>query len=162
MSIVIPIIISAVLAIFTSITAPIILSMRTERLHRADQERQFAREDHLESLMKQNARNVSAKLEQIHTLVNSEMTAARQNELDQTRAMLSVLQRVVAKAYEKGIEPEPEDLQGIKTTRARVSELESILADRLVQLRLMEKQAAEAEADGTEGLKLPADKPVTL
>lgn len=160
MSQVIPIIIAAALAVFSSITAPILLSMRTERLHREDQARQFAHEERaalrLEGLVRRNQADTSAKLEQIHTLVNSEMTAARQNELDQTRTMLVVLQRVVATAYEKGTEPDPADLAMIKSTRARISELEQILADRLVQLRIVEKESADAEAAGIDGIKAVA------
>jgi hypothetical protein len=75
------------------------------------------------------------KLDQIHTLVNSDMTAARQSELDQTRAMLVVLKRVVATAQGKHQEPEQADLDAIASTEGRIHELEQILADRLIQFR---------------------------
>jgi hypothetical protein len=106
----------------------------------AAQQETIARTNEVARLAAETARNQTAKLDQIHTLVNSDMTAARQSELDQHKAMLVVLQRVVSMAYAKGTDPDPADVQAIEQTRRRIDELEAILADRLIQFR-------QAEAD---------------
>lgn len=90
------------------------------------------------------------KLNQIHTLVNSDMTAARQSELDQTRAMVIILKRVLALAAARGEKPNIADVAALERTQDRVEELEQILADRLSQFRLAEDQIAEAAGKATE------------
>lgn len=94
-----------------------------------------------------NVATTDAQLKQIHTLVNSEMTAARQAELDQTRITLIMLRKVVAMDKANGREPEPEDLEAIITTGARITELQAILADRLAAFHDVEaQQVAVVEA----------------
>jgi hypothetical protein len=196
-------------AIFASITAPLILSHRTEKMHREDQLEQYRREDLvarkaeeaaailvasqkeiadkaaeaatdlaesqkriaeqaavaarllLEAQQESIARTdevarlaaiaqaeAGAKLDQldlqtkrIHTLVNSDMTAARQSELDQTRAMVIVLERVTTLAARTtGASPDPRDLAALEAARSRISDLEAILADRLAQMRIVEAE----------------------
>jgi hypothetical protein len=80
------------------------------------------------------------KLDAIHTLVNSDMTAARQSELDQTRVTLVMLRKVVALDHAAGRAPSEQDVATIETTEARITELQAILMDRLAQ-----QQAVEAE-----------------
>jgi hypothetical protein len=193
---------SILTAIFASITAPLILIHRTERIHREDQLEQYRREDQValraqqaaSDLMQQqertaaaaaqlvkqvadqaaeaasklqaaqqesiartdevarlaaiSAKTADAKLDQIdlqakriHTLVNSDMTAARQSELDQTRAMVVVLTRVIQLANRTpGAQPDPQDVQALESARLRVTDLESILADRMAQMREVEAE----------------------
>lgn len=86
-----------------------------------------------------------AKLDAIHTLVNSDMTAARQSELDQTRVTLVMLRKVVALDHAAGRESSEQDVATIETTEARIAELQAILADRLAQQQAVEAEAAAAK-----------------
>jgi polyhydroxyalkanoate synthesis regulator phasin len=188
---VLSLIVIAVAAVFTSITAPLILARRTERMHREDQLADYQRQDQvakvaaetaaaaalqvqevatlaaeaaarLEAAQAESIRRtdevarltasqavqtdrkldaIDAQAKRIHTLVNSDMTAARQSELDQTRAMVAVLRRVTSLAQEKGTAPDPRDMEALSTADARVGELEQILADRLHQLHQVEDEA---------------------
>lgn len=87
---------------------------------------------------------IDAQARRIHTLVNSDMTAARQGELDQVRSTLIILRRVVAIARAGAGEPEPGDLEEIERLAARATELEQILADRLAAARAVEDEAARS------------------
>ncbi len=194
-------VVSILTAVFASITAPLILSHRTERMHREDQLEQYRREDEVAkraqetaaSLMAQQqqsataaatlvrqvaeqaaeaaaklqaaqresikrtdevarlaaqaAQKADAKLDQIdlqakriHTLVNSDMTAARQSELDQTREMVIVLRRVIDLANMRKVPPDPKDVTALENAILRVTDLEGVLADRLAQMRLVEAE----------------------
>lgn len=81
-----------------------------------------------------------SQLNQIHTLVNSNMTAAQQGELDQTRVTLVMLRKIVVMAATAGRDPSSEELDLIDRTERRVSELEHILADRMTQQQLVEAE----------------------
>lgn len=149
----------AVVAVFTSITAPLILARRTERQHRHDQLADYQRQDEVARLAAataarmlrqqqemaeaaaEQAETAGVKLDAIHTLVNSDMTAARQSELDQTRVLLAVLRRVVHLSRARGQDPEAADLEALDSAEARAAELERMLADRLHQLRQVEDTA---------------------
>lgn len=227
-STIVVVVVSILTAVFASITAPLILSHRTERIHREDQLEQYRREDEVAkrareaaaSLMEQQSKSAASaaqlvkqvaeqaaeaaaklqaaqkvsiartdevaaqaeraaakllaaqqesiartdevarltalsakradeKLDQIdlqarriHTLVNSDMTAARQSELDQTRAVVVVLRRVIALAERtRGAEPDERDVTALSAANKRVIDLEAILADRMAQMREVEAEA---------------------
>jgi hypothetical protein len=74
-----------------------------------------------------------AKIEQIHTLVNSNMTAAMENELEARRSNLILLEEAAQAKRMLGAEPSPEVLASIAATRIKISELSSQLNDRAKQ-----------------------------
>jgi sensor c-di-GMP phosphodiesterase-like protein len=129
---------------------------QTARLLLANQQATTAAADEVARLAAMNAEKSDAKLDQIHTLVNSQLTAVRQAELDQARAMLVVLKRVTALAALRGEHADPLDLTAIERTEGRIAELEAILADRLQQLRAVEAEAAEHPVPGAEPGRPPA------
>lgn len=147
------------IAVFTSLTAPLLLIYFTARTRRSERREDYRRQDEIAERVAEVARataasaaatktqlnGISNQATQIHTLVNSDMTSARQAELDQTRVVLAVLRRVVAVTVEKGLPPLPDDLIAIQEAVDRISELESILADRLTQLRLSEQERKEEQ-----------------
>lgn len=137
----------AVGALFSSITAPLLLARRTERQQRSDRLADYERQDEVARLAARavaaqayQARLAGEKLDKIHTLVNSDMTAARQSELDQTRVLVAVLRRVVALSRQRGHQ-DLADVEALERASARAGELEAMLADRLHQLR--ESEATE-------------------
>jgi len=94
---------------------------------------------------------LDAKADTIHTLVNSEMTAARQELLDGKRLMLVALKKVIVTNRTNGVEPTPEDEKEIEETESSILKLERILADRLVQQRKADADAKAAKAKADTG-----------
>jgi hypothetical protein len=82
----------------------------------------------------------------IHILVNSDMTAARENERDSMKVTLLALKKIRVLHEQAGVTFDPEDEEEIAKTEARILELDGILADRhQAQLAV----DAEARASGT-------------
>jgi hypothetical protein len=159
-AVIVTLVISVVGVIFASVTAPLILAHRTERMHREDMLSDYQRQDRVAAAAaaaataaQQSADTAAGKLDdlyvqtqRIHTLVNSDMTAARQEELDQAEALIVVLQRVLRLAKDRGAVPDPADIEMLARTQHRRDQLELILADRLAQFRASEAQARTTEA----------------
>lgn len=181
MGTIIAVALAVVTSIFASVTAPLILAHRTERMHREDQLADYQRQDKVAAaaaaaaVAAQEAARVaqaqaqvaqsqavdaasklddlSAQTQRIHTLVNSDMTAARQEELDQAESLIVVLQRVIQLAKDKGIMPDPSDTDALERTTRRRDQLELILADRMAQFHASEAEAKETPV----GQKMLAD-----
>jgi len=73
------------------------------------------------------------KLDVIHTLVNSSMTAAMQSELEATRRLVSGLVEIIDLKKAAGTDPTTEALALVKATNDRIAELSAALSDRLSQ-----------------------------
>ena len=174
MGTIIAVALAVVTSIFASVTAPLILAHRTERMHREDQLADYQRQDKVAAaaaaaaVAAQEAARVaqaqaqvaqsqavdaasklddlSAQTQRIHTLVNSDMTAARQEELDQAESLIVVLKRIIQLAKDKGIMPDPSDTDSLERTTRRRDQLELILADRMAQFHASEAEAKETPA----------------
>jgi hypothetical protein len=133
---------TVVVALIVSIIAPVVLSYLNGRQRKADKLENWAREDQVAARVLEvanraataQAQNASV-LQDIHTLVNSDMTAARQAELTTTRLLILALKRIV--------DPDTATEEAIIGAEKRATELEQILADRLVAQRKVEAAAAE-------------------
>ena len=68
---------------------------------------------------------------EIHTLVNSDMTAARTSERDSTKLLLIALKQVRTLSEKTGVPLDTGSEEQITAAEARVVELDHILADRL-------------------------------
>ena len=90
----------------------------------------------------ETAKITNIKLDVIHTLVNSNMTAAMQAELDATTRELAMMGEVIELKRVAGREPNVQALAAIEATKSRISELTAALADRLKQ----SKEIAETTA----------------
>jgi hypothetical protein len=77
------------------------------------------------------AQRTSDKLDVIHTLVNSNMTAAMQAELDATVREAAMIQEVMDLKKTSGVDPTVEALAALKSARNKIAELTSTLTDRL-------------------------------
>lgn len=71
-----------------------------------------------------------SQLSAIHTLVNSNMTAALQAELDSTKRELVALREIMELKAAAGQEPSVEALAVIETAERRIAELDALLAER--------------------------------
>jgi len=80
------------------------------------------------------------KLDIIHTLVNSNMTAAMQAEFDATVRELAMMREVVALNKAAGREPHQEALSAILATSHKIEELKANLDDRLKQTKEVKTQ----------------------
>lgn len=78
----------------------------------------------------------NGKLDQIHTLVNSNMTAAMQAELDATRALLAMMREFRDFKATAGKPASRQALAAIEETERKVGELATTLDDRLAQTRV--------------------------
>ncbi len=105
------------------------------------QKASIVRTDEVVRVAAATAAEQNQQLKQIHMLVNSDMTAARQAELDQTKITLVMLKKIVAMDVRDSRIPSPEDLAAIRATEARIDELQTILADRLVKANMIEADA---------------------
>lgn len=76
--------------------------------------------------------STDSQLRQIHALVNSDMTAARQGELNQTLISLTVMRKLMLLETAAGADV-TEDEVLIAKTEVRVHELRALLARRLIQ-----------------------------
>lgn len=77
------------------------------------------------------AQETNAKLDVIHTLVNSTLTTAMQTAYDANEATLIVLRRIIALGRAQGVEPSDADLKAMSETEAKLVELRLSLDDRL-------------------------------
>jgi hypothetical protein len=93
-----------------------------------------------------DAKEKSAQLSQIHTLVNSNMTAAMESELDARKSNLILLEETISLKKSAGAEPTGETMVLMSTAKNKIHELEAQLDDRLKQTKIAEKNRAEAEA----------------
>lgn len=100
--------------------------------------------------------SVNSQLRQIHTLVNSDMTAARQGELNQTLVTIIVMKRLRAVNLAAGLSVAEDDLI-ISNTEMRAEELRGVLADRRTQQLADERrQIDEMQRHGLAPLDLDA------
>jgi mannitol-specific phosphotransferase system IIBC component len=89
----------------------------------------------------ETAETQGRKLDQIHTLVNSNLTAAMESELGAHKAGLVLMQEMVDLKRLSGKSPSAESLEAIKITGAKVAELRAQLDDRIKQTVVANKEA---------------------
>ena len=184
----------AVVAIFSSITAPLILAHRTERMHREDQLADYQRQDevakeaketafamaaqqdviirqqkdateaarvrdgHAEKLAAAVAKSVDDKLDVLHGLANSTLSAAIESELGALETSLAMMNEVIDLKKAAGIEPTREAIIAMQATEANIAELRATLADRLNQAETIAGRAAVAVASAADATKSAKEK----
>jgi hypothetical protein len=79
----------------------------------------------------------------IHILVNSDMTAARTNERNQTMLTVLALKRVQALSRKLGLPVDVKEEESIVTAEGRIEELNQILADRLAAQHKVDAESAK-------------------
>jgi hypothetical protein len=82
-----------------------------------------------------------ARLDVIHTLVNSQMTAAIQSELDATEANVVLMREIIGLNSVAGRNPTEASMDAVKATEVRIRELRVTLAERHRQDEIAQAQA---------------------
>jgi len=173
-AVIVTLVISVAGVIFASITAPLILAHRTERMHREDMLSDYQRQDAVAKAAKEASDvahkvgmatvtkldKANVKLDVIHGLVNSTLSAALQSELDALTTSLAMMREVVALKTHPGQEPAAEALIAIDDTEAKIAELRATLADRLQQAESIASRAALAAAAMTAATREAQDAAV--
>lgn len=137
--------------VVTGLLAPAILlylkrgsDQETQALDWARQDavadRLFSSNERVAKAAKEAASQTNLKLDVIHTLVNSNMTASMQSELDSTVRELILLRVVLGLHKDAGKGVDNDTLLRIKTAENRVVELQALLKDRLTQSSIAEEQ----------------------
>lgn len=88
------------------------------------------------------SRRTDSKLDQIHILVNSEMTARWQAELDRTKTSLVLLRKIRNMSAIAGINDTEEDIAAVEEAEKHIREIEIVLADRQAQTKIGEAEVA--------------------
>jgi hypothetical protein len=152
-------------AVIVSVIAPTVLGLLTNHQRRIEKREDWARQDQVAAearrqqdevaaqaqeaaslLLAQNAKVAASteatqqKLDVIHILVNSNMTAAMQAELDATRRDLVSLREVARLNEEAGRPLSTEARTAINETAARIAKLDADLSDRLKQTQIADKE----------------------
>ena len=123
-------------------------------MHREDREAEWARQDELAAraaraqhdLSEQAAEaarmlmDTNGKLDVIHTLVNSNMTAAMQSEYAAVVRELAVMREIMELKKANGLEPSTAVLTAIAATEIKLNELRAALEDRAEAQKRVEDQ----------------------
>lgn len=86
------------------------------------------------------AKITNSKLDVIHTLVNSNMTAALQSEVDATRAQVILMKEVIGLRVDAGQRPDSDAVKTLAVLESKVAELDANLKDRLEQTKIADAQ----------------------
>ena len=137
-----PAVVAVVVAVFASITAPLILAVFTARMHRQDREADWARQDILSERAADGVKETNGKLDVIHELVNSNLTAEIQAKLDALITTLAMLHEVIDLKRAAGREPTSGALAAVEATEAKIAEARRQLAERQQQLEAIAAKRA--------------------
>jgi hypothetical protein len=99
-----------------------------------------ARVDENAKATTQQLEHLEAGQKQIHTLVNSNLTAAVDAQLTALDGQLVLMERVIELDREAGREPTAQALSALEPIRAKVTELRTTLAERKKQTQVAEDQ----------------------
>jgi hypothetical protein len=133
------VLISAIVAVSTAVQLVL-----TSRAKRKEKDQDYAREDAVAARaaeaakllsintakVAETAQRTSDKLDVIHVLVNSNMTAAMQAELDATVREAAMIQEVMDLKMAAGTQPAVEALAALESARNKITELKAVLAGR--------------------------------
>jgi hypothetical protein len=116
------------------------------RLLLAAQQESIARTDAVADHVAASTSVTTAKLEVIHTLVNSTLTAALLAALDASRSELVTLLKMADMQRAHGDDPSEDELASITVLRRKVGELSAAMQEREAQTRAADTQIATEAA----------------
>jgi membrane protein implicated in regulation of membrane protease activity len=119
------------LALIVSIVSPLLVARQTNKATREAQRADWEREDLVAARLQAAGDVTNGKLDVIHTLVNSNMTAAMEDALGSKVALLVALRRMA------GALPSADEQDLINTTEAEIAERRAELHDRQQQAAIV-------------------------
>lgn len=130
------------------------------RKHREREEDRAAAKELLDNTAKtaQAAVATSAKLEEVHVLVNSNYTAALEATYEALQAKMVILLESVAFQKSHGTEPAQETLIDVEATKRRIASLRVTIDERLRR----DEMAVELKKNGPSLLVADVKKPVSV
>lgn len=149
------------IALAAAIVGPLVLTWLIGRQRHRDKLDEWAREDRRERIARGRDRRANRKLNTIHTLVNSNMTAQIQDSLDATRRELASLLENIDLKKALGHQPTPEVEAAVELAKRKIAELETTLDHRLKQTDKADRadrQAADDEANVREDERAADDR----
>jgi hypothetical protein len=120
-----------VVVVIATIASPTLLSLLTNRAARKAQALDWEREDKVARRLAESVTQTNGKLDVIHTLVNSNMTAAMEDALGSKVALLVALRRMA------GDVPTSQEQTLIDTTESEIAERRAELHDRRQQAAIV-------------------------
>ncbi len=148
---------TVIIALATSTLAPTILLTVQLIAQRAKTRAEWKRQDEVSErvawaakLLESNTSHTNGMLDelhagqkQIHTLVNSNLTAEMQARKDSMVRELAVLREMAAMKTKANDKPFPETMQAIKSVKGSLAELSAQLQDRLAATQKGETEAKQ-------------------
>ena len=131
-----PLILTAFVAVFTSITAPLLLIYLSNRQRRKEREEDWARQDAQAAKVERMAAEVGV----VKTLVNGEKTAAMQRELHGHVRQRTQLERLVKLTERAGEPVDPKDRAELAAVGMQITELEAEIEERHRYFELAQQQ----------------------
>jgi predicted RNase H-like nuclease (RuvC/YqgF family) len=127
----------ALIVAFGTTAGPIFLAYLTNNQRRQEKLEDWRRQDEVAARLLAATKHTDEVLDTIHTLVNSNMTAAMQSDLNSMKAQLALMKQVFRLTGKVAQDP------SIEVVEARIAELTSQLED-----RQKAQERAERKLDG--------------
>jgi hypothetical protein len=130
-----------IVVLIASVLGPVVLSWFNNRQAIAREERANKRQDALDARMKENNLKLVAlqrSADEIHILVNSNLTAQMVAELDATERELVALREIIELKRAAGVTPTDAAEKTITFTVAKIAELRFSLSRRLAQQEILD------------------------
>lgn len=132
----------ALIVAIPAILSPLILAWLTNRNTMKLKEQDYLRQDavaqaaldaaaKLEKKLAATSTETNKKLDVIHTLVNSSMTAAMQTALDSLKTQIPMMLEIIDLKKKAGLEPSVDALASVKSIREQITKLEADIAARI-------------------------------
>ena len=136
---------AVVLSIVVSVITAQVQARILRKQHRRDRHVDMLRQDTVAEKVVHASNRANEKLEEIHVLVNSNMTEHMQAEADGMVRELAMMLEVIELNKAAGRRPSEEALSSVETTRTKIAELEAQLGDRARTQHVVELMEGEGE-----------------
>jgi cell division septation protein DedD len=124
------VLLSAIVIALSTIFTPLLIARQS-----------FKRQDEVAARLDHSDKEINTKLDTIHTLVNSNMTAAMQSEFDATVRELAMMLEVIELKKSGGLDPSVDAKAAVEITQLKIAELKAQLEDRYKSTELADQQA---------------------
>lgn len=138
---------AVIVVLIASLVGPAFLSWLNNRQTMAREDRANRRQDAIDARLTENNSKLTQlqrSADEIHVLVNSNLTERMRAELDATVRELVALREIMELKRAAGQEPTADALRVITATVATIAEMRAVLSDRLeIQARIDAARSAE-------------------